>query len=157
MQGCKVEGGETLLVDKFTSMYKITRDVGTGRLSLKGCRYLVILLGRAEMLNRVRSLLDGMTLSVAAVRKCSPTCYIIFSGPLPRGKADPVRVKRLITTEGLVRARCSSEHKVVFVNIWNVLVKDGAVDPLAFNGDMLSDAGKTVLNELLQAKLNELD
>ena len=109
-------------LNKYAGLYDLTKDVQKGALVMQPGEWLVVMVGRAEVLNRKLKFPDGMNLFITALIMAFPAMPVLFTRPLPRPEDNAYRVRRILAVGNCVRIRYRAEHNVFFVDLAPLLL-----------------------------------
>ena len=142
------------LVHKGSGWRDVIQQIRTGGLIVAGYKILVVLIGRAEVLDRSCSVEMVLQQLHDVVSLQDPAIVLVLSTPLPWPTDGPQVARKLFRTTAVLKAFCHGKASVEFSRASEQLVTLEQVNTTLVDMKGLTEHGAGLIAMLIDAKIN---
>ena len=141
------------MVPKGSGYFELAKHITAGSLLVQGYRILVIMIGRAEVLDRSMPVQASLQILLDAIARIDGAIVVVFTSPVPWPDDDVRITRKLFRTGAVLKAFCHQRENCVFSRAADILTTIMGINHLMLNPQGITDEAVAAISKIIKGNI----
>ena len=149
-----IPGAKVTLVHKGAGFEEVASLIRSGMIEVQGFKIVVLLVRRADVLNRSRPVVPQLDQLLQAVQQVDSAIILLVASPIPYPTDGPDVVRKLYRTTAMLKAYCHGKPTVDYLRATQDFVELETINSDYVTPQGITKPGLGIIKKLTLAKIN---